>query len=102
AFEHALVVLDGEVAVGGRTVGPGVLAYLGEGRDGLEVESPPGARALLLGGRPFGEPIVMAWNFVGRSRDEVARAAADWNAGHERFGAVASPLPRIPAPEPAR
>ncbi|HEX6420113.1 MAG TPA: pirin family protein [Acidimicrobiales bacterium] len=100
AFEHALVVLDGEVAVGGQRVAPGVLAYLGEGRDGLEVEAANAARVLLLGGAPFGEPIVMAWNFVGRSRAEVARAAADWNAGHERFGTVASSLERIPAPEP--
>ena len=99
-FEHALVVLDGEVEVGGRTVGSGVLAYLGEGRDDVEVGTPGGARLLLLGGAPFGEPIVMSWNFVGRSRDEVARAAADWNAGHARFGAVASRLDRIPAPEP--
>jgi hypothetical protein len=42
----------------------------------------------------------MGWNFVGRSRDEVAQAALDWNAGHERFGEVASALARIPAPEP--
>lgn len=99
-FEHALVVLDGEVQVSGRTVGPGVLAYLGEGRGEVEVAGPAAARLLLLGGAPFGEPIVMSWNFVGRTRDEVARAAADWNAGHERFGTVASPLDRIPAPEP--
>jgi redox-sensitive bicupin YhaK (pirin superfamily) len=100
AFEHALVVLDGDVEVGGRTVGPGVLAYLGEGRDEIVLAASGAARLLLLGGAPFGEPIVMSWNFVGRSRDEVARAAADWNAGRERFGAVASPLDRIPAPEP--
>ena len=42
----------------------------------------------------------MAWNFVGRSRDELVQAARDWNAGHDRFGTVDSPLARIPAPEP--
>jgi redox-sensitive bicupin YhaK (pirin superfamily) len=99
-FEHALVVLDGTVAVGGESVAPGVLAYLGEGRDELVVDAPGPARALVLGGEPFGEEIVMAWNFVGRSRAEVDQAAADWNAGRARFGAVASPLPRIPAPDP--
>ena len=100
AFEHALVVLAGAVVVGGATVGPGALAYLGEGRHGLALDAPEPARLLVLGGRPFAEPIVMSWNFVGRSRDEVDRAAADWNAGHERFGTVASSLARIPAPAP--
>ncbi len=57
-----------------------------------------GARALLLGGAPFGEDIVMGWNFVARTRDEIDQAAADWNAGSDRFGAVVSGLPRIPAP----
>lgn len=110
--EHAVVVLDGSVGVGGIVgvggaagagdggdrIGPGVLAYLGEGRDELEVDLAPGARVILLGGAPFGEQIVMAWNFVGRSREELDRAAADWNAGDERFGRVDSRLPRIPAP----
>jgi redox-sensitive bicupin YhaK (pirin superfamily) len=98
--EHALVVLAGSLAVRDEptVVAPGVLAYLGLGRDELALDLAAGTRALLLGGAPFGEEIVMAWNFVGRSRDEVARDAADWNAGAERFGTVASSLARIPAP----
>lgn len=100
SFEHALVVLDGTVTVDGEGVRPGVLAYLGTGRDAVAIDMPEGTRAVLLGGEPFGEQIVMGWNFVGRSRDEVARAGEDWNAGHERFGTVASALARIPAPGP--
>ena len=100
AFEHALVVLDGTVVVGGEAIAPGVLAYLGVGREELALDAPGPARLLLLGGEPFGEPIVMSWNFVGRSREDVDRAAADWNAAHRRFGTVASPLARIPAPVP--
>jgi hypothetical protein len=99
-FEHALVVLDGEVVVGDVAITPGRLAYLGEGRDELALDMSAPARVLLLGGEPFPEEVVMGWNFVGRSRDEVAQAALDWNAGHERFGEVASALARIPAPEP--
>ena len=98
-FEHALVVLDGEVVVGDVAIAPGRLAYLGEGRDELALDMPHPARVLLLGGEPFPEEVVMGWNFVGRSRDEVAQAGLDWNAGHERFGDVASALARIPAPE---
>jgi redox-sensitive bicupin YhaK (pirin superfamily) len=98
AFEHALVVLDGTVTVDGVMVAPGVLAYLGSGRDDVVLAMAGGARALLLGGEPFAEQIVMGWNFVGRSREDVAQAGEDWNAGHERFGTVASALARIPAP----
>jgi redox-sensitive bicupin YhaK (pirin superfamily) len=97
-FEHALVVLTGSLAVGETPVVPGHLAYLGQGREELDLAAEGTTRALLLGGEPLGEQIVMSWNFVGRSRDEVARAASYWNAGAERFGVVASTLARIPAP----
>ena len=33
--------------------------------------APTAGRLLLLGGPPFGEQIVMWWNFVGRSHDEI-------------------------------
>src|SRR5262245_12759133 len=98
AVEHALVVLTGSLAVGDTPVVPGHLAYLGQGREQLDLAAEGTTRAVLLGGEPLGEQIVMSWNFVGRSRDEVAQAAADWNAEAERFGTVASALARIPAP----
>ena len=54
------------------------------------------ARLFLLGGEPFDEPLVMWWNFVGRSHDEIVAARDDWMAGR-RFGPVtgcaAEPLP---------
>jgi hypothetical protein len=40
----------------------------------------------------------MWWNFVARSRAEVDAATRAWNAQGLRFGSVASPLDRIPAP----
>jgi hypothetical protein len=101
AFEYALVVLDGAVQVGDRVVEPGNLAYLGVGRDELALTVATRARALLVGGVPFPESLVMWWNFVGRSRDEISAAYRDWQAGHDRFGAVDSPLPRIPVDPPA-
>lgn len=99
-FEHAVVVLDGELAVAGQPVGPGALAYLGTDREELDLRADRPAVALLLGGRPFGDPPLMWWNFVARTRDEIDRAWAEWEAGSDRFGAVAGGLPRIPAPRP--
>jgi quercetin 2,3-dioxygenase len=110
-FEHALVVLEGAVVIGGHTtgpddrvdssgepVGPGHLVYLGPGHDELGLEPVGPTRVLLLGGEPFESPILMWWNFVGRSRDEIDEATRDWEAGAERFGETGSPLGRIPAP----
>jgi quercetin 2,3-dioxygenase len=101
SFEHGLVVLDGEVVVGDTAVAPGALAYLGTGRGDVDLRASAAAVALLLGGLPFGDPPLMWWNFVARTRDEVDRAVADWEAGGERFGPVGGGLPRIPAPRPA-
>jgi redox-sensitive bicupin YhaK (pirin superfamily) len=96
AFEHALVVLDGTVLVDGTVVEPGHLAYLGEGRDELAMEGP--ARALLIGGEPFEAPVLMWWNFVARTRDEVAAARRSWEERDGRFSPVQSALDRIAAP----
>ncbi len=100
SFEHAVVVLAGVVAVDGREVTTGQGAYAGTGRHQLDLTSEDGARLLVLGGVPFESPVVMWWNFVGRSREEVADAGSQWNAGDDRFGDTGSPMERIPAPRP--
>ena len=104
SHEHALVVLEGAVTVDGATVTPGHLAYLGPGRAELPLAPAGGAgattRVLVLGGVPFPDRLVMWWNFVARTHDEVDEARAAWQSGpgDERFGTVASTLDRIPAP----
>jgi redox-sensitive bicupin YhaK (pirin superfamily) len=100
AFEHALVVLEGEVLAGEQVVRPGELAYLGIGRDQVVLWAAERARLLLLGGEPLGEPVLMWWNFVVRSRDELDRAWRQWQDDDPRFGRLRSPLARIPAPKP--
>jgi redox-sensitive bicupin YhaK (pirin superfamily) len=97
-FEHALVVLDGEVAVGENVVRPGQLGYLGLGRDSVDLAALTQSRVLLLGGVPFDEKIVMWWNFVARTKEELAQARSQWSTYDERFGSVATSLDRIPAP----
>jgi hypothetical protein len=66
------------------------LAFQSAGHDRLTIENRGGApaRALVLGGPPFGEELVMWWNFVGRSHDDIATYRRLWQAGDERFGAV--------------
>ena len=99
-FEHALVVFTGAVAVDGHPVGPGRLAYLGTGRDECRLAVGEPTRALLVGGVPFDERVLMWWNYVARSREEITTAHRDWTEGSERFGVVASPRPRIDVAPP--
>lgn len=98
--EHALLALDGPVRVDGQVLAPGQAGVLGVGRDEVALDADGGARVLLLGGTPFPDELVMWWNYVARTRDEVVAAHGDWTAGDERFGTVASPLGRIDVPGP--
>lgn len=99
-YEYAVIVFDGAVTVHGHIVEPGHLGYLGLDRDETAFDTTEPTRAILLGGVPFPEPIFMWWNFVGRSKEEMDAALADWQAADERFGTVESTLARIPAPRP--
>jgi hypothetical protein len=54
----------------------------------------------LLGGVPFAEQLLMWWNFVARTTREVDAAHESWREQDGRFGAVASRLEPIPAPQP--
>jgi redox-sensitive bicupin YhaK (pirin superfamily) len=105
-FEHGVVAVDGSAVVAGALIAPGLLAHVPAGRSDIEL-SPAGGRRLarffVIGGVPFGEPLLMWWNFVARSGAEIAQAREDWAAG--RFGEVrgypgnplaAPPLPDVP------
>lgn len=100
AAEFAVVVADGTVSVGARDIGPGGLAYLGMGRDELALTVTATGRGLLIGGTPHDEPVLMWWNFVARTREEISAAYDDWAAEGERFGTVDSRLPRITTDPP--
>jgi hypothetical protein len=98
-FEYGVLVMSGVVRVVGVTLAPGALLYLGRGGSELAVDTAQPACLFLLGGEPFDEPLVMWWNFVGRSHEEVVQAREDWMAGR-RFGAVAGcGADPLPAPE---
>lgn len=85
--EHAIFAGDGTAAAGGTWLTTGSLLYLPPGRDGVTISARAGARLFLLGGEPLGERLLMWWNFVGRTPEEIGEAARDWAAG-DRFGTV--------------
>ncbi|MEV6492700.1 pirin family protein [Actinoplanes sp. NPDC051633] len=97
-FEYAVLTMDGAAEVEGHDLKPGPLLYLGEGHTSLSVSAGLPSRVLLLGGAPFEEPLVMWWNFVGRSHEEIVAARAEWETG-DAFGEVHGYAgARIPAP----
>lgn len=88
SFEHAALVTQGIVEVEGERLEPGTLLYLGESRTGCELRTQGPARLALIGGRAFEKPVTMWWNFVARHKTELSAAVREWNAQHEKFGAV--------------
>jgi hypothetical protein len=98
SFEHAIYVVAGSMMIEGTAVVPDVLAYLGAGREGIELAGDAGSVAFLVGGAPFREEILMWWNFVARTDREMETARRDWETG-SRFGEVRGyPGARLAAP----
>lgn len=93
--EHAVLALGDGVFVDGEVVPVGHLAYLGPGRDELVIDASSHTRIMVLSGEPFPEQILMWWNYVARTRDEIIEAHQQWSDGGSRFGSVASPLGRV-------
>ncbi|MEV1132860.1 pirin family protein [Rhodococcus coprophilus] len=105
-YEHGLLVDTGSVALSDTPLSRGELGYVGTGVSSLTItgagagDAP--ARLILLGGTPFGEEIVMWWNFVGRDHDEIAAFRDEWERESERFGRVegyVGAVSRLPAPQ---
>ncbi|MGH3444701.1 MAG: pirin family protein, partial [Nocardioidaceae bacterium] len=107
-FEYGVLTAQGSLRVDEREVTRNAMSYLGEGRPELHVSAPDGAAedtvAMLLGGAPFEEDIVMWWNFIGRSHEEIVEQRAEWNGDGlehrpQRYGTVEGfDGPRLLAP----
>lgn len=98
-FEYAAITLTGTALVGGTPLDPGALLYLGSGRESVTLSAADETRLFLLGGEPFEEPLVMWWNFVGRSHEDIVAAREEWAAASARYGEVRGYAgDRLPAP----
>lgn len=100
-FEHGILLIHGEITVNGEQITQNQLFFAPAGPAALEITAKSDARMIFLGGEPFGEQIVMWWNFIGRSHDEIVQARSEWNAGASaRFSEFEDRIGgRIPAPE---
>jgi hypothetical protein len=87
SFEHGVLALSDGLTVDGSSVPRGSMIVFDAGRGEVRVVTSGPGQALLIGGTPFEEELVMWWNFVGRSHDEIVQAREDWEAGRG-FGEV--------------
>jgi redox-sensitive bicupin YhaK (pirin superfamily) len=110
AFQYGLVVDAGEPTLQDVAIPAAHLGFVPAGSSELVIRAgKQPLRALLIGGEPLGEQIVMWWNFVGRDHDEIVAFREQWQAevigGASRvgrFGALdgydgsALPAPELP------
>ena len=102
AYEYGFLVDQGEIRLDDERVVAAELGVLDTGREAVTIRAgAQGARVVLIGGEPFEEEIVMWWNFVARTHEEIEAFRAEWEAEGDRFGAVegyTGVRQRIPAP----
>ena len=99
SFEHAVLVDEGSLRLNGTALERAELGVLDPGLDAIELEADGPVRALLLGGEPFAEQVVMWWNFIGTDDAEIRRFRDEWQAHDERFGAVPGYVPPPGTPD---
>lgn len=104
-FEHGVLVDTGHVDFDDVRLDRSTMGVRDAGLGHMRLHNPTDepARIMLLGGEPFDEGIVMWWNFIGRSHEDIERMRQEWNEHpDDRFGRVRGyrgPTERLKAPE---
>ncbi|MGP5257093.1 pirin-like C-terminal cupin domain-containing protein, partial [Glutamicibacter ardleyensis] len=107
--EHGLLIDQGQATLNGNQLEHRELGFVRAGCTILRIKAgDEPLRALLIGGEPLGEDILMWWNFVGRTHEEVLAFRAQYqaeigaepgDASEDRFGPFPANTPAaLPAP----
>ncbi|MBN7300798.1 pirin family protein [Mycobacteroides abscessus subsp. bolletii] len=102
-FEHCLVIDAGPIYVRDVRIESATLAYFCSGQSSIPIKNPSAkpARVMLLGGTPIDEDIVMWWNFIGETHEDIVALREEWQQHSNRFGEVAGyqgQIQHLPAP----
>lgn len=98
-FEHGILPLIGSVEMASDSIDLDILFYLPRGKSNVPIQVKKGFRILIIGGEPFEEEILIWWNFVARTREEMVIARDAWN-NHTAFGEVVGfDGPKLTPPE---
>lgn len=99
-FEHGFLMIEGDAIFGGEGLAVSALKFVPRDEASVSFETEGGATLMLLGGEPLGEKILMWWNFIGRTHEDIALARREWNARGARFGEFEDRIGGwIPAPD---
>ena len=103
-FEYGFMPAEGSITIGDETAPTSSVIYRAAGENEITIRADQDAIILMLGGKPFGEKILMWWNFIGRSNEEIVQARNDWNnraeLNNQRFTDFEDSIGGwIPAPE---
>ncbi|MEN9956073.1 MAG: hypothetical protein RLY34_880 [Actinomycetota bacterium] len=78
-FEYGFMPAEGSITIGDETATTSSVIYRAAGEKTITLQAQEDAIILMLGGKPFGEKILMWWNFIGRSNEDIVQARNDWN-----------------------
>jgi len=93
--ERAVYVVEGTIAIDGRTFGAATMAILAPGVV-AEVTAQQPARLMLIGGAPLDGARFIDWNFVSSDKEQLQRAKAAWRADDTTW------FPKVPGDERER
>ena len=82
------MALEGSAHVNGHELTADNMVVLDTGLSEIEIEVKKGNRILLIGGEPFETPILLWWNFVARTMDDLKEAREQWISHDARFGEI--------------
>jgi quercetin 2,3-dioxygenase len=98
-YEYGFMALEGTAVINGHDLTSDNMVILEPGIQEIEVHIHKDSRVLLLGGEPFESPILLWWNFVGRTQEELKIAREQWMNQDSRFGSIPEyEGPRLEAP----
>ena len=98
--ERGLLIIDGDIQIGGDILPPGTMLFLEKGEE-ITMFAQGSARAVLFGGAPLDGTRHLWWNFVSSSKERIEQAKRDWKAG--AFGLIPGDDQEfIPLPEDKR
>ncbi len=99
-YEYGALLVAGDLKIDYSELPLNHLFYSSAGASQITMSSLAGAKIVLLGGKPFLEEILMWWNFIGRTHEEIEQMRNDWNNQSERFPSFKDHIHGwIPAPE---
>lgn len=76
-WEYGVLNVAGTMSANGEEVPANALSFSPVGNDVLSLSGD--GTAIVIGGEPFTDQILMWWNFIGRTHDEIEQMRLDWN-----------------------